>query len=159
VTNIVLIESSPNVRQEVTAALNGDAGDLDLCEVQPDAEALSRRIRAALGYRDRTPERQLKIDGLEIDFDQQRVVVQGAEVHLTPTEFSLLRELASRPGGLLTHTQLLRRVWGPAYGTESHYLRVYVAQLRRKLGDNAAQPRLIVTEPGIGYRWIGGETQ
>lgn len=228
-TNIVLIESSPNVRQEVSAALNGDAGDLDLCEVQPDAEALSsvsehhpdlvlvdrrigaaqvpqllgrlraitdsplivinvdnrkaeklslleagaddyvsrpldrdalrRRIRAALGYRGRTPERQLKVDGLEVDFDQQRVVLDGEDVHLTPTEFSLLRELASRPGGLLTHSQLLRRVWGPAYGTESHYLRVYVAQLRRKLGDNAAQPRLIVTEPGIGYRWIGGVAQ
>ena len=65
--------------------------------------------------------------------------------------------MASNPGKLLTHDWLLRRVWGPGYGSESHYLRVYVAQLRRKLGDDPSAPRLILTEPGIGYRWIGQE--
>jgi two-component system KDP operon response regulator KdpE len=230
VTNILLIDSSPHIRQEVSAALNGDASDVDLREVQPDSEALAtvseqspdvvlvdrrigaaqvpqllgrlrevtdspvivinvdnrkaekltlleagaddyvsrpmdrealrKRVRAALGYGGPgRPLRQLCVGDLELDFEQGRVRLAGEEVHLTPTEFSLLRELAARPGGLLTHAQLLRRVWGPAYGTESHYLRVYVAQLRRKLGDNAAQPRLIVTEPGIGYRWIGGVAQ
>lgn len=229
VTNIVIIESAPNLRQEVTAALNGDGVGVDLREVQPDGDALAtvteenpdlvlvdrrigaaqvpqllgrlrevtdsplivinvdnrkaekltlleagaddyvsrpmdrdalrRRVRAALGYRRRTPDSRLSVEGLEVDFEQATVHLNGEEVHLTPTEFSLLKELASRPGGLLTHTQLLRRVWGPAYGTESHYLRVYVAQLRRKLGDDAARPRLIVTEPGIGYRWIGGLAQ
>ena len=228
-TNIVIIESAPNLRHEVTAALNGEGADVDLHDVAPDGDplgavteenpdlvlvdrrigaaqvpqllgrlrqitdsplivinvdnrkaekltlleagaddyvsrpmdrdALRRRVRAALGYRRRTPDKRLSVDGLEVDFEQSSVRLRGEDVHLTPTEFSLLKELASRPGGLLTHTQLLRRVWGPAYGTESHYLRVYVAQLRRKLGDDAAHPRLIVTEPGIGYRWIGGLAQ
>lgn len=227
-TNIVIIESAHNLRQEVTAALNGDGAELDMREVLPDGdamatvteenpdlvlvdrrigaaqvpqllgrlrevtdspvivlnvdnrkaekltlleagaddyvsrpldrEALRKRLRAALGYRRRTPDKRLKVGELEVDFELGTVRLAGNEVHLTPTEFSLLKELASRPGGLLTHTQLLRKVWGPAYGTESHYLRVYVAQLRRKLGDDAGKPRLIVTEPGIGYRWIGGIT-
>lgn len=227
VTNIVLIETSPNLKQEVAEALNGNAGTVNLQEVRPDAdtvetvstgnpdvvvidrrigaaqvpqllgrlrevtdtpvivvnvdnrkaeklsmleagaddyvarpmdrEALRKRLSAALGYRARqNTERVITVDDLEIDFANRRVLRDGEDVHLTPTEFNLLAELTTRPGGLLTHTQLLRRVWGPAYGTESHYLRVYVAQLRRKLGDDASKPRLIVTEPGIGYRWIGG---
>jgi two-component system KDP operon response regulator KdpE len=227
VTNIVLIETSPNLKQEVTDALDGDSKNVHLQELRPDAEsvssvsagsadivvvdrrigaaqvpqllgrlreitdspvivvnvdnrkaeklsmleagaddyvarpldreALRRRLRAALGYRGRkNTESKIAVEDLEIDFEQRRVLRAGEDVHLTPTEFNLLAELTTRPGGLLTHTQLLRRVWGPAYGTESHYLRVYVAQLRRKLGDDAAHPRLIVTEPGIGYRWIGG---
>ena len=62
--------------------------------------------------------------------------------------------LVRNPGKLLAHDYLLRQVWGPGYGSQSNYLRVYVRQLRRKLGDDAASPRLILTEPGIGYRWI-----
>ena len=76
-------------------------------------------------------------------------------VHLTKTELALLEQLVTQPGKLLTHEYLLRKVWGRGYGSESNYLRVYVGQLRRKLGDDATNPRLIVTEPGIGYRWIG----
>jgi two-component system KDP operon response regulator KdpE len=82
-------------------------------------------------------------------------------VHLTKTEYALLEALVTNPGKLLTHQWLLRRVWGVGYGQESHYLRVYVRALRRKLGDEASAPRLILTEPGVGYRWIaarsGGE--
>jgi len=71
----------------------------------------------------------------------------------------LLEVLLRHPGKLLTQEFLLREVWGPGYGSESNYLRVYVGQLRKKLGDDAAHPRLILTEPGIGYRWIAGEEQ
>jgi two-component system KDP operon response regulator KdpE len=82
------------------------------------------------------------------------VSVGGERVHLTKTEYALLEALVTNAGKLLTHPWLLRRVWGPAYQAESQYLRVYVRSLRRKLGDRAAAPRLILTEPGVGYRWI-----
>jgi two-component system KDP operon response regulator KdpE len=82
------------------------------------------------------------------------VTIAGEPVHLTKTEYALLEALVTNPGKLLTHQWLLRRVWGPGYARESHYLRVYVRALRRKLGDAASAPRLILTEPGVGYRWI-----
>ena len=75
-------------------------------------------------------------------------------MHLTKTEYALLEAFATNPGKLLTHQWLLRRVWGIGYGEESHYLRVYIRSLRRKLGDEASAPQLILTEPGVGYRWI-----
>jgi len=78
----------------------------------------------------------------------------GEPIHLTRTEYGLLEALVTNPGKLLTHQWLLRKVWGQGYGQESHYLRVYVRALRRKLGDDAAAPALILTEPGVGYRWI-----
>ncbi|HEX9094437.1 MAG TPA: helix-turn-helix domain-containing protein, partial [Coriobacteriia bacterium] len=78
----------------------------------------------------------------------------GQPVHLTRTEWGLLEAFVTNPGKLLTHQWLLRTVWGQGYGEESHYLRVYVRALRKKLGDEAASPRLILTEPGVGYRWV-----
>ena len=88
---------------------------------------------------------------------QRQTTVDGNVVRLTRTEWLLLEQLATNPGKLLTHAELLRRVWGTGYGTEHEYLRVYVGQLRKKLGDAASAPRLILTEPGIGYRWIGDD--
>ncbi len=90
---------------------------------------------------------------LELDRGRQRVRRGGEDVRLTPTEYRLLETMAANPGKLLTHRWLLQKVWGPAYGEESHYLRVFVRQLRRKLSDDPAAPRFIVTEPGLGYRW------
>jgi two-component system KDP operon response regulator KdpE len=78
----------------------------------------------------------------------------GSPVHLTPTEWALLELMARNPGKLLTHRWLLQKVWGESYGDESHYLRVYVAGLRKKLEPDPSSPRLIVTEPGVGYRWV-----
>jgi two-component system, OmpR family, KDP operon response regulator KdpE len=75
-------------------------------------------------------------------------------VQLTPHEFALLRVLAQNEGKLLTHPALLREVWGPAYGDESHYLHVYVSQLRRKIEPDPARPRYLLTEPGVGYRLV-----
>jgi len=95
----------------------------------------------------------LRFDELEIDLARDLVTVGGAQIRLTPTEYKLLLALASNPGKLLTHRWLLQRVWGPGYANESQYLRVFVRQLRRKLGDEAARPRFILTEPGLGYRW------
>src|SRR5207247_10458388 len=103
------------------------------------------------------PPAVIHIDDLEIDVARRQVRLAGEVVHLTKTELALLEQLVTHPGKLLTHEHLLRQVWGEGYGSESNYLRVYVGQLRRKLIDDAANPRLIVTEPGIGYRWIGSD--
>jgi two-component system, OmpR family, KDP operon response regulator KdpE len=89
---------------------------------------------------------------VEIDLDAQRVTKSGTRVHLTPTEFSLLRELALNRGALQTHAALLRAVWGPGYERDTEYLRVYVRRLRAKLEVDGAPP-LIVTEPRLGYRF------
>jgi two-component system, OmpR family, KDP operon response regulator KdpE len=96
----------------------------------------------------------LRFDDLEIDLARQGVHLRGELVRLTPTEYRLLEAMATNAGKLLTHGWLLRKVWGPAYGTESHYVRVYVQQLRRKLEDDPSRPRFILTEPGLGYRWL-----
>jgi len=89
---------------------------------------------------------------LVIDLARRRVTVAGVEVRLTPIEFRLLAELAKHPGRVLTHEQLLRVVWGPSHVHEHHYVRVYMAQLRRKIEKDAARPKLLITEPGVGYR-------
>jgi two-component system KDP operon response regulator KdpE len=95
----------------------------------------------------------LRFGELEIDLAREYVHLRGEQVRMTPTEYRLLETMATRPGKLLTHAWLLQRVWGPGYSTESHYLRVFVRQLRKKLGDDPTRPRWIVTEPGLGYRW------
>jgi two-component system KDP operon response regulator KdpE len=87
-----------------------------------------------------------------MDLDKRQVLVAGAEVHLTPNEYKLLATLMKNAGKVLTHRQLLKEVWGPAYATQTQYLRVYMVQLRHKLEKDAARPRYLVTEPGIGYR-------
>jgi len=99
------------------------------------------------------------VGGVEIDLEARRVTRDRALVHLTPTEFALLREFATNPGVLLTHATLLRRVWGPGYETQTEYTRVYVARLRAKLEDPHGPP-LFITEPRSGYRFTtsGGVT-
>lgn len=92
--------------------------------------------------------------GLEVDLTSRLVKAQGKEVKLTATEYSLLRLLVQHSGKVLTHRQILKEVWGPAYGEQTHYLRVYVAHLREKLEVDPSKPRLLITEPGVGYRLI-----
>jgi two-component system, OmpR family, KDP operon response regulator KdpE len=150
----VIVLSVRESQRDKVAAL--DAGADDYVTKPFGIEELLARLRAAL--RRTRPEEErppgMRFDGLELDFARQLVTLDGARVHLTPTEYALLEAMVSNPGKLLTHVWLLRRVWGQGYGQESHYLRVYVRALRRKLGDDAAAPRLILTEPGVGYRWI-----
>jgi two-component system KDP operon response regulator KdpE len=94
---------------------------------------------------------------LRIDRERRLVEVAGAEVHLTPTEYALLVALAAQPGSVVTDRALLQRVWGPEYGSENHYLHVYMGRLRKKLEADPAQPRYIRTEPGVGYRLMEAE--
>ncbi len=94
----------------------------------------------------------VQVGDLVIDFDAHSVSKAGRRVHLTPTEYALLHELASEPGRLVTHAELLRRVWGSGYETQTEYTRVYVARLRAKL-ERPGEPELIVTEPRAGYRF------
>jgi two-component system KDP operon response regulator KdpE len=118
-------------------------------------------LRAGAGAAPRRPgpdeplQPTLTYGRLEIDLARRLVTLDGEQLHLTPTEYALLEALVANPGKLLTHQWLLRRVWGQGYGTETTYLRTYVRALRRKLGDDASSPGLIVTEPGVGYRWVG----
>ena len=95
----------------------------------------------------------LCVGDIEIDVPRHAVTVRGNAVDLTPKEFAFLAALARHPGRVLTHRALLQEVWGPDYGTETQYLRVYASQLRKKLGDTAGRAHL-VTEPGVGYRLI-----
>ena len=108
------------------------------------------RRSAAAGPED---EPIVKTASFTVDLAAKRVLKDGAEVHLTPTEWGLLEVLARNAGKLVAQKQLLRDVWGPAYERETHYLRVYLAQLRRKLEPEPARPRHLLTEPGMGYRF------
>jgi two-component system KDP operon response regulator KdpE len=96
----------------------------------------------------------VETEAFKLDLGAKQAWREGDEVHLTPTEWSLLEALVHRPGRLVPQRQLLRDVWGPAYGSETHYLRVYMAQLRRKLEPDPARPRYLITEPGMGYRFV-----
>ena len=109
-----------------------------------------RRRRAADGE---PTDPVLEVGDVVVDVPHHRVEVAGQQVDLTPKEFAFLALLARYPGRVLTHRTILQEVWGPEYGSETQYLRVYASQIRKKLGDDAASPRL-VTEPGVGYRLV-----
>jgi two-component system KDP operon response regulator KdpE len=150
----VIVLTARDRAADKVAAL--DAGADDYVTKPFDTDELLARVRAALR---RSPQPEtgptvVRADGLEVDLVQRRVRRGDEPVHLTRTELALLEVLVRNPGKLLAHDYLLRQVWGQGYSSQSNYLRVYVRQLRRKLGDDAANPRLILTEPGIGYRWI-----
>jgi two-component system KDP operon response regulator KdpE len=122
-------------------------------------DELLARVRVALRHAGRTSgtDAVFQTGELRIDRERRLVEVDGSEVHLTPTEYALLTALASQPGAVLTERALLQRVWGPEYGSENHYLHVYMGRLRKKLEPDPAQPRYIRTEPGVGYRLIEHE--
>jgi two-component system, OmpR family, KDP operon response regulator KdpE len=115
---------------------------------------LLARIRAALRHRlqAEVDEPVFRSAGLRVDLIRRIVTVDGREVKLTPKEYDLLRVLVTHAGKVITHQHLLREVWGPGSVHETHYLRVYIGQLRQKLEPDPAQPRYILTEPGVGYR-------
>ena len=149
----ILIVSAVGDEEEKIAAL--DAGADDYVTKPFAIGELLARLRAALRRAGPPGEPVLMIGSLRVDLDKQTVDVDGERVHLTPTEFGIVRLLAQNEGKLLTHRAILRDVWGPAYGDESNYLHVYMSQLRRKLEPDPTRPRYLLTEPGAGYRLVG----
>jgi len=150
----VIVLSVRDRQADKVAALDAGADDFvtkpfGMEEVLARMRAQLRRVRA-----DEPAAAVVRVDDLEIDLARHLVRIDGQPVHLTRTEWGLLEAFVTNPGKLLTHQWLLRTVWGQGYGEESHYLRVYVRALRKKLGDEASSPRLILTEPGVGYRWV-----
>lgn len=132
-----------------------DAGADDYLTKPFGLHELLARIRVAFRHRDATAgeaDATFTTGELVVDLARRRVTLGGAEVHLTPTEYRLLALFARNPGKLLTHRQILDAVWGPKYATHTHYVRVHMAELRKKIERDPARPRVIVTEPGVGYR-------
>ncbi len=148
----VIVLSVVGEEAEKVAAL--DAGADDYVTKPFGIEELLARLRAAMRRIEPSSEPVIEVGELVVDLEKRLVSVGGRPVQLTPHEFSLLRVLARNLGKLLTHSTLLREVWGRGYGEESHYLHVYVSQLRRKLEPDPARPRYILTEPGAGYRLV-----
>jgi two-component system KDP operon response regulator KdpE len=147
----ILVLSAIGDEREKVRAL--DAGADDYVTKPFGTDELLARLRAVLRRSaDVGGSPQLKIGELVIDVLDRQVVRGGVEVHLTPIEFDLLSVLAQHHGRLVTHRQLLREVWGPEYGEETHYLRVHVAHIRAKLEADPSRPQYLVTEPGVGYR-------
>ncbi len=152
----VIILSVRNTEKDKVAAL--DAGADDYVTKPFSIEELLARIRAALRRSFASPEggpRAFTAPDLEIDFETRHVRAQGKDVRLTPKEFELLRHLVAHAGKPVTHRELLQAVWGPDYGDEPEYLRVFINQVRKKIERNPAQPKYIITEPWVGYRFAG----
>jgi len=154
---IIVLSAHAQEHEKVQAL---DAGADDYLTKPFGMDELLARTRVALrhGAGQREREGRLEFDGLTIDLVARIVRVDGSEVHLTPTEYELLRALATNAGRVLTHHMLLTEVWGPASADATNYLRVYINQLRKKIEVDPMRPRLIVTEPGIGYRFRSSES-
>ena len=152
-TNVpILVLSAVGDEQEKVAAL--DAGADDYVTKPFGLDELLARLRAALRRVDAVTGPVVELGDLVVDLERRLVTLRGEPVSLTPTEFELLRLFVRNEGKLLTHPTILREVWGPRYGDESHYLHVYVSQLRRKIEPDPARPRFLLTEPGAGYRLV-----
>lgn len=151
-TPIIVLSARGQERDKIDAL---EAGADDYVSKPFGVGELVARLRAAWRRATRgnqADEPIFTVGALKVDQAHRRVFVGDREIHLTPIEYRLLTTLVRHAGKVLTHDQLLKDVWGPPYVGQSHYVRVYMAQLRRKLEENAARPRYLLTEPGVGYR-------
>ncbi|OMI40791.1 response regulator [Streptomyces sparsogenes] len=151
----ILVLSARQTSDEKVEAL--DAGADDYVTKPFGMDELLARLRAAVRRAEPVGAgggaAVVRTEGFTVDLAAKKVTRDGADVRLTPTEWHLLEVLVRNTGRLVSQKQLLQEVWGPSYGTETHYLRVYMAQLRRKLEADPSHPRHFVTEPGMGYRF------
>jgi two-component system KDP operon response regulator KdpE len=154
----IIVVSARGKEQDKITAL--DAGADDYLTKPFSVGELLARVRVALRHAAAATdsgEPVFETGELHVDLSRREVSVAGKQVHLTPNEFKLLTVLVKHAGRVLTHRQLLHEVWGPGTGNEVHYLRVYMNQLRQKIEVNAAQPRYLRTESGVGYRLVTDE--
>lgn len=149
----VLVLSARSTEHDKIGVL--DAGADDYLTKPFSVGELLARVRALLRRRVKPDGEaaQLRFGDVDVDFSRRQVSRRGEPVKLTPIEYRLLGVLIANAGKVMTHRQLLREVWGPAYSDSSHYLRIYVGHLRHKLEDDPAQPRHFLTETGVGYRF------
>lgn len=151
----IVILSARDQEQQKIAALDHGADDY-LTKPFSTGELLAR-IRVALRHAGRVGDEPgattFELGELKVDLAARRVIVRGTEIHLTPIEYKLLLTMIRYAGKVLTHRQLLKEVWGPHQVQETHYLRVFMANLRRKLEVDPARPRYLLTEQGVGYRF------
>lgn len=150
----IIILTARDQEQEKISALDAGADDyitkpFGIGELMARLRVCLRRIAAS----DNEP--VLRCGGLAVDLLQRRVTVDDREIKLTPTEYELIKFMIQHAGRVLTHKQLLKAGWGNSYGEDTHYIRIYISQLRRKIEQDPAQPHYIVTESGIGYRLMG----
>ena len=151
----IIVLSARHAEKEKIALLNAGADDyvakpFSTNELEARVRAQIRRGRLSAGNAETTV---IAVAGLQIDLARRTVQRNGSEIHLTPTEWDLLRALVKHAGRTLTHHQIFREVWHNAAGDAQAYLRVHVANLRRKIEPDAVRPTLILTEPGVGYRF------
>jgi len=150
----IIVISARGREDDKVAAL--DAGADDYLTKPFGLGELLARIRVALRHAAEAVSPSgttaLDVGPLHIDLARREVAIDGGEIHLTPIEYKLLVFLARNAGKVLIHRQILKEVWGPAYTSQTQYLRVFMAQLRRKIESDPARPRLLLTEPGVGYR-------
>lgn len=152
----VIILSVRDADTDKIAAL--DAGADDYLTKPFSVGELLARLRVAQRHSQPVPEAAIFHAGsLKVDLARRHVTLDDEPIKLTATEYAFLRLLVQNAGKVLTHRQILRDVWGPQYVEETHYLRVYAAQLRRKIESDPARPELLLTEPGVGYRFTPGE--
>jgi two-component system KDP operon response regulator KdpE len=154
---IVILSARASERAKIEAF---EAGADDYVTKPFGIAELLARVRVALRHAVRTREGspQLCFESATVDLERRTAVRDGVDVHLTPTEFRLLETLARHSGMVVTHRQLLTEVWGPTHAGDSHYLRIYLKQLRDKLERDPVRPRHLLTEIGIGYRLVTLDT-
>ena len=154
----IVIFSARDRESDKIAAL--DAGADDYVEKPFAIGELLARLRVALrhGAHDVGELSRVETEGLVVDFSRRAVTKNGVTIKLTPKEYDLLTTLARHAGRLLTHRQILTAVWGPAHQEDTQYLRVFVGQIRSKIEDDPSAPKILLTEPGVGYRFAQEET-
>lgn len=150
----IIVVSARGREEDKVEAL--DAGADDYLTKPFGVNELLARMRVALRHAEQAglgaESSTLDFGDLTIDLEHRQVTLAGREIHLTPIEYKLLVLLAQNAGKVLTHRQILKEVWGPAFMGQSHYVRVRMAELRKKIEPDPGRPKLLVTEPGVGYR-------